>query len=109
MFNELKPFIIKELEERYIINVWQPMMRIFKNSKRTNNNEHHSFENLLSKLMEFERACVEIGDHDVVVSIYKNFKKAQIEINKKDGEFWTYELQPYGYQGNWEIFNVTRE
>ncbi len=106
-FNQLIPFIESEEEEGYRLNLWQPMMKQWDLPKnRTKENE--KFEQFLSKMMEMERACVEEGDDRPVIFLRKNLQECKIDIIKRNGEKWTYILHPFGYNENWEIFDVIR-
>ena len=70
--------------------------------------KNKDFEKFISKMMEMERACIEEGDQRPIVFLRKDFLECRVEIIKKNGERWTYILNPFGYEGNWEIFDVVR-
>ena len=106
MFPLIKPFIVEETKEGYILQLWEPMLRGVSSFKKDNSIK--TFESFISKMMEFERACMEVDDGRPKVIMAKNLKEVKVIVPKKEGNIWIYYLNPYGYQGNWEIFKVER-
>jgi len=105
---QIAPLIEKEHEQAYLLNLWHPMMKQWGITKNDAKDEH-DFKRFISKMMEIERACVEEGDKRPIVFMRKDFLECKVIIYKKNKEKWIYFLQPFGYDGNWEIFNVSRE
>ncbi|GBF10288.1 hypothetical protein [Tepidibacillus sp. HK-1] len=112
---QLESFIHEVTDEGYILNLWEPMMKEWTiSSTRQVLTEHDKedqidFERFISKMMEMERACMEEKDQRPTVIMRKDFRECKVELQKANGEVWVYILQPYGYQGTWEIFRVDRK
>ena len=103
-FDQIKPFIVKTIEEGYTLELWNKMLTTW--GIKNNKNEESEFEQFLSKLMEFHRACVEEGDKMPTIFMKKDFRECRIELVKLNGKRITYVLHPFGYNGQWEIFRV---
>lgn len=104
-YKEIEPFIIEEKENYFVIDVWNP--KLYKLGKLIQKTDS-DFEQYLSKLMEFERACVDKTDSRPIVRMRKDFFESIIELPKQNGEILVYTLHPSGFNGQWEIFKVDR-
>lgn len=104
---QMSAFIIEEKDNGYLLDVWKPMLSVWSINLKTNDNTY-LLESFLSKMMEFQRACLEEGDQLKEVWINKDFKECHIHLIKHTGAFWKYTLAPSGFKGQWEIFDVIR-